>query len=86
MAELGLSASFLIGHVYCWGQAFIDDVFFLEKASKLDRTASCKRKCIRWTIHCDDSVTEMNPLRDIEYADFIVLGADPREIEATDLG
>jgi predicted amidohydrolase YtcJ len=68
MADLGISPSFLIGHVYYWGKAFIDDVFGLEKASRLDRTASCEAKKIRWTIHSDDPVTEMNPLRCIENA------------------
>ena len=57
-----LSPSFLIGHVYYWGKAFIDNVFGLEKASRLDRTASCESTGqIRWTIHSDDPVTEMNP-------------------------
>ncbi len=68
IAALGLSPSFLIGHVYYWGQALIDDVFGLEKASKLDRTAACEARGIRWTIHSDDPVTEMNPLRCIENA------------------
>ncbi len=68
MAELGISPSFLIGHVYYWGKAFIDDIFGLEKASRLDRAASCEAKKIRWTIHSDDPVTEMNPLRCIENA------------------
>ena len=68
MAALGLSPSFLIGHVYYWGQAMVDDVFGLEKASKLDRTAACEARGIRWTIHSDDPVTEMNPLRCIENA------------------
>lgn len=68
MAKLGLSPSFLIGHVYYWGQAMIDDVFGLEKTSLLDRTGTCEAKGIRWTIHSDDPVTEMNPLRCIENA------------------
>jgi predicted amidohydrolase YtcJ len=68
MATLGVSPSFLIGHVYYWGAAFIDDVFGLEKASLLDRTGACEAKGIRWTIHSDDPVTEMNPLRCIENA------------------
>ena len=68
MAQLGLSPSFLIGHVYYWGQAMIDDVFGLEKTSLLDRTGTCEAKGIRWTIHSDDPVTEMNPLRCIENA------------------
>jgi predicted amidohydrolase YtcJ len=63
IAALGLSPSFLIGHVYYWGRAFVDDIFGLEKASKLDRTASCEAAGIRWTLHSDDPVTEMNLLR-----------------------
>jgi predicted amidohydrolase YtcJ len=68
MAALGVSPSFLIGHVYYWGAAFVDDVFGLEKAALLDRTGSCEAKGIRWTLHSDDPVTEMNPLRCIENA------------------
>ena len=68
MAALGLSPSFLIGHVYYWGQAFVQDVFGIDKASLLDRTGTCEAKGIRWTIHSDDPVTEMNPLRCIENA------------------
>ncbi len=68
IAELGLSPSFLIGHVHFWGAAFVDDVFGLEKAELLDRTASCEAKGIRWTLHSDDPVTELGPLRCIENA------------------
>ena len=68
MAEIGISPSFLIGHVYYWGAAFVNDVFGLTKASKLDRTKSCEDLGIRWTIHSDDPVTEMHPLRCIENA------------------
>ena len=131
MAELGISPSFLIGHVYYWGKAFVDDIFGAEKSAKLDRTASCEAAGIRWTLHSDDPVTEMGPLRCIEnavtrtmwkseellsaeecisvdaalraatldaawqchsdheigslesgkYADLVVLGSDPREVE-----
>jgi len=68
MAQLGLSPSFLIGHVYYWGAAFIERVFGPEKAAKLDRTGACEAKGIRWTVHSDDPVTEMGPLRCIENA------------------
>ena len=68
MAELGLSPSFLIGHVHYWGKAFVDDIFGPEKAAKLDRTGACEDLGIRWTIHSDDPVTEMNPLRCMENA------------------
>ena len=68
MAELGLSPSFLIGHVHYWGKAFVEDIFGLEKASKLDRTGACEDQGIRWSLHSDDPVTEMNPLRCMENA------------------
>ena len=51
MAELGLSPSFLISHVHYWGKAFVEDIFGLEKASKLDRTGACEDKGIRWSLH-----------------------------------
>ena len=68
MAELGLSPSFLIGHVHYWGKAFVEDIFGPEKAAKLDRTGACEDLGIRWTVHSDDPVTEMNPLRCMENA------------------
>jgi predicted amidohydrolase YtcJ len=68
IAELGLSPSFLIGHVHYWGKAFVEDIFGPEKAAKLDRTGACEDMGIRWTIHSDDPVTEMDPLRCMENA------------------
>lgn len=68
IARMGLSPSFLIGHVHYWGHAMRDTVFGEAKASLLDRTASCEAKGIRWTLHSDEPVTEMNPLRCIENA------------------
>ncbi|MBL6815421.1 MAG: amidohydrolase family protein, partial [Pseudomonadales bacterium] len=35
---------------------------------KLDRTGACEDKGIRWSLHSDDPVTEMNPLRCMENA------------------
>jgi len=68
MKALGISPSFLIGHVYYWGNAFVEDLFGPEKAAKLDRTGACEEAGIRWTLHSDDPVTEMGPLRCIENA------------------
>lgn len=65
-AETSATPSFLIGHVHYWGKAFLEDIFGLEKASKLDRTAACEDQDIRWILHSDDPVTEMNPLRRME--------------------
>lgn len=68
IAELGLSPSFLIGHVHFWGQAFRDRIIGRERADLLDRTASCSDAGIRWTLHSDESVTPIDPLRCIHDA------------------
>jgi predicted amidohydrolase YtcJ len=137
MKALGISPSFLIGHVHWWGKAFRDRIFGAEKAVLLDRTASCAAAGIRWTLHSDEPVTPMGPLRCIEnavtrrmwrtddevlapdecvdvtaalramtrdaawqchsdheigtlevgkFADFVVLGADPRQVAADEIG
>lgn len=77
ITELGLSPSFLIGHVHYWGQAFRDEIFGPEKAAKLDRAASCSAAGIRWTIHSDDTVTPMDPLRCIHNAVTREMWRDP---------
>ena len=43
MKDLGVSASFLIGHVHYWGTAMRDDVFGPVKAMLLDRSASVEK-------------------------------------------
>jgi len=68
MRKMNLSPSFLIGHVYYWGKAMRDTIFGEVKASLLDRTAACEENGIRWTLHSDEPVTEMGPLRCIENA------------------
>jgi len=68
MAELGITPSFLIGHVHYWGRAFRDRIFGPEKAARLDATASALRAGVRFTLHSDYDVTEIGPLRCIENA------------------
>ncbi|WP_436793341.1 amidohydrolase [Actinospongicola halichondriae] len=80
IAELGLSPSFLIGHVHFWGKAFRDEIFGPDKAAKLDRTASCSAAGIRWTIHSDEMVTPMEPLRCIHNAVTRELWREPGSI------
>jgi predicted amidohydrolase YtcJ len=84
IAALGLSPSFLIGHVHYWGQAFRDDLFGPEKADLLDRTASCSAAGITWTIHSDEMVTPMEPLRCIENAVARNLWREPDSVLAPD--
>lgn len=82
IARMGLSPSFLIGHVYYWGQAMRDKIFGESKAALLDRTAACEEKGIRWTIHSDEPVTEMGPLRCVENAVTRKMWKEPETILA----
>jgi predicted amidohydrolase YtcJ len=68
IARLGVSPSFLIGHVHYWGRAFRDEIFGPAKSDLLGRAASCGQAGIRWTLHSDEPVTEMGPLRLIDNA------------------
>ena len=68
MKELGISASFLIGHVHFWGVVMRDEVFGEEKAKLLDRCRSVEKAGIRYTLHSDFFVTEPDPLHMIEMA------------------
>ncbi|MCV2890242.1 amidohydrolase [Ruegeria aquimaris] len=68
MRALGVSASFLIGHVHYWGVAMRDEVFGEEKAQLLDRCRSVEEAGIGFTLHSDFLVTDPNPLHMIEMA------------------
>jgi predicted amidohydrolase YtcJ len=68
MRELGVSASFLIGHVYFWGTAFRDTIFGEEKAELLDRARSCEQAGVGYTLHSDFMVTDPDPLLMIQTA------------------
>jgi predicted amidohydrolase YtcJ len=68
MKALGLSPSFLIGHVHYWGRAFRDDILGPQRANLLDRCASVLKAGLRPTLHSDWNVTEIGPLRMVENA------------------
>ncbi|MBL4807506.1 MAG: amidohydrolase, partial [Rhodobacteraceae bacterium] len=68
MSELGVSASFLIGHVHYWGVAMRDDVFGEDKAKLLDRCRSVEKAGIGFTLHSDFMVTDPDPMHMIEMA------------------
>lgn len=67
MIDLGLSPSFLIGHVGYWGYAF-KEVIFKEKSEYLDRCKTMLDLGARITLHSDLSVTPLGPLRMMEQA------------------
>lgn len=68
MQRLGLSPSFLIGHVYYWGRAFRNTILGPDRADRLDPCASALRGGLRFSLHSDWNVTEIEPLRMIENA------------------
>lgn len=84
IADLGLSPSFLIGHVGYWGQALRDEILGPDLAELLDRTASCSAAGIRWTLHSDETVTPMGPLRCIGQAVTRQLWREPGTVLAPD--
>jgi predicted amidohydrolase YtcJ len=68
MKDLGVSASFLIGHVHYWGVAMRDEVFGEEKSQLLDRCNSLEKAGVGFTLHSDFMVTDPVPLHMIEMA------------------
>ena len=68
MRQLGLSPSFLIGHVHWWGKAFRDRLLGPERARLYDPCASALRAGLRLSLHSDWNVTPIEPLRYVEDA------------------
>ena len=67
MNKLGISPSFLIGHVGYWGYAFAQAIFE-GKAQMLDLCKSALRGGLRITLHSDHFVSPLGPLRMMEQA------------------
>lgn len=68
MVELGLSPSFLIGHVRWWGTAFRDRLLGTARANLYDPCASALGAGLRISLHSDWNVTPLEPLRYVEDA------------------
>jgi predicted amidohydrolase YtcJ len=68
MGELGLSPSFLIGHIRWWGRAFIDKILGPERVKFYDPCASVLAAGLRISIHSDYNVTPLGPLRCVQDA------------------
>ncbi|PTR11595.1 amidohydrolase [Cereibacter azotoformans] len=68
MKDLGVSASFLIGHVHFWGVWMRDRVFGPERVNNLDRCRSVEEAGVGFTLHSDFTVTEPDPLHMIQMA------------------
>ncbi|MGE7955473.1 amidohydrolase [Pseudomonas sp. NPDC089530] len=68
MQRLGLSPSFLIGHVGYWGYSF-EKAIFEDKANRmLDLCQSALDHDLRISLHSDCTVTPLGPLRSMEQA------------------
>ncbi len=68
MAALGISPSFLIGHVHYWGRAFRDRLLGPARADRLDPCRSALAAGLRISLHSDYNVTPIDPLRCIQNA------------------
>lgn len=76
MQQLGVSPSFLIGHVGYWGYAF-SEAIFEEKAQKLDPCKTSLDADLRITLHSDNEVSPLGPLRMMEQAITRIMEAAP---------
>lgn len=65
MLQMGVSPSFLIGHVGYWGYAF-KKIIFGEKSQMLDLCGSALAAGMRITLHSDNEVSPLGPLRMME--------------------
>jgi predicted amidohydrolase YtcJ len=68
MKTLGISPSFLIGHVHYWGRAFLDRLLGQTRAYRLDPCRSALKGGLRISLHSDYNVTPIDPLRCMENA------------------
>jgi predicted amidohydrolase YtcJ len=68
MKRLGISPSFLIGHVHFWGRAFRDRLLGPERADRIDPCRSALRGGLRISLHSDYNVTPIDPLRCVQNA------------------
>jgi predicted amidohydrolase YtcJ len=77
MKQLEVSPSFLIGHVGYWGYAF-QEAIFGEKSSMLDLCNSALKAGMRITLHSDNQVSPLGPLRMMEQSITRRMEADPQ--------
>jgi predicted amidohydrolase YtcJ len=76
MATLGISPSFLIGHVGYWGYVF-DKGILEENAQLLVLSQSAVKKGLRISLHTDYFVSPLGPLRMMEQAITRIMEEDP---------
>jgi predicted amidohydrolase YtcJ len=77
MKHLQVSPSFLIGHVGYWGYAF-EKAIFGDKTVMLDLCNSALKAGMKITLHSDNSVSPLGPLRMMEQSVTRKMEADPK--------
>ena len=83
MKELGVSPTYLIGHVRWWGKAFRDQLLGPDRIAYYDACATAAEMGIPFSFHSDYSVTQLGPLRCVQDAVTRVM-ADGGEVFAPD--
>nr|WP_315398206.1 amidohydrolase family protein [uncultured Sphingobacterium sp.] len=78
MKQLEVSPSFLIGHVGYWGYAFKQVIFGDQKTLLLDRCKSALDRGMRLTLHSDNQVSPLGPLRMMEQSITRKMEKDPK--------
>ncbi len=68
MKQLGLSPSFLIGHVHFWGTAFQERLLGPERAARIDPCRDALDAGLKISLHSDFNVTPVDPLRCVQNA------------------
>ena len=63
IAELDAIPSFFVLHTYYWGDRHRDIFMGPERAFRMSPTASAERRSIPYTLHADNPVVPMEPLR-----------------------
>ena len=63
MAELGVTPSFFVGHVFYWGDRHRDIFMGPERAAGISPLRSARDRGLRFTIHDDTPVTPVDPLQ-----------------------
>ncbi|MCC7005688.1 MAG: amidohydrolase [Ottowia sp.] len=77
MARLGISPSFLIGHVGYWGYVLQQTILGPERTNTLDRCYTAQQTGLRISLHSDHFVSPLGPLRLMEQAVTRVMEAAP---------
>ncbi|WP_054813833.1 amidohydrolase, partial [Nocardia arizonensis] len=67
-AELGVTCSLFVDHLYYWGDVLVDDLFGPEHGAHWMRAKSAVDTGMRISFHNDSPVTEEEPLRNMAVA------------------